>query len=72
VSEACSFPCETDIRPTDWRAEHEFRIKYAPHFAAGRRWRGLPDPLRVRTRDDTRAPVLAIENEATEEQLRHE
>jgi hypothetical protein len=21
---------------------------------------GLPDPLRVRTRDDTRAPVLAI------------
>jgi hypothetical protein len=33
---------------------------------------GLPDPLRIRTRDDTRAPVLAIEIEATEEQLRHE
>ena len=33
---------------------------------------GLPDPRRVRTRDDTRAPVLAIENEATEKQLRHE
>jgi len=55
VSEACSFPCETDIRPTDWRAEHEFRINMGrisqPVVAGG----GLPDPLRVRTRDDTRA-----------------
>ena len=27
------------FRPIDWRAGHESRIKYAPHFAACRRWR---------------------------------
>jgi hypothetical protein len=55
VSEARSFPCETDIRPTDWRAEQEIRINMGPISQPVVAGGGLPDPLRVRPRDDTRA-----------------